>query len=467
MRKEIEGRLLVVAAAGLIVSIACLYALENLVLLVAGFLMLSGPEPGKRISGPQAAYLIGAFLAVLRPPMPRAEPILEPRPFAGEVRLLSMPRIGQARQVALVETPEGRMTISLPNGTEADLGDRFRVSGRIVPFSESAEQRWTREGAAGEIRPIVAERVAKGFWLFRLGSAMRRSFVDFAHGVLPPDAAAFVTAVCFNQDQDLRPETVDALRSTGTIHIVTTSGLHAMLLAWMAGLLLERLLVPRRIRMAAVMVLLFVYSAAAGFRPPTVRAASMGAMYCTASFWNRLADVMSAIAFAAIAILVLGGTENVLDPGFQVSFITATAIVLAFAAPAPWPKQVGPRAVRVAGEALRVSVVAWLASSPLIAYHFGQVSLIAVVANYMIVFVAPIVIGLSLAAWGLAGVVGWVGHVLMWPVKIASGYALAVVETLGALPYAALPTAPFSAYWLIAVYGGALLCWSPRARPSG
>lgn len=466
MRREIEGRPLVVAAAGLIAAISCLYALENFVLLIFLFAWLSGPEPGKRVSRAQTAYLVGAFLAVLRPPIERAEPIRAPHPFAGEVRLLSMPRIGQARQVALVETARGRLTLSLPNWMEASLGDRFRVSGRLVPFSESTEDRWTREGAAGEIRPIVSDRISQGPWLFRIGSTMRRSFVGFADGSLPPEAAAFVTAVCFNQDQDLPPQTVEALRNTGTIHLVSTSGLHAMLLAWMAGLLLERLLVPRRIRMAALMLLLFVYSAAAGFRPPTVRAATMGAMYCSASFWNRVPDVLSAIAFAAIAILVLGGTEKVLDPGFQISFVTATALVLAFSAPPPWPSQLGPRVLRIAGEALRVSIVAWLASAPLIAYHFGQVSLVAVVANYLIVFVAPIVIGLGLAAWGLAGMVQALGTILLWPVKIVSGYALAIVEALGALPLAAVPLPPFSAYWLVLLYGAGLMMWRPRARPS-
>lgn len=457
---------MVIVAAGLLLGIAALYSLLNLTLLIAGFAFLSGPAAGRWISGPQAAFLIGVFLAVLRPPLDPAVPLREATFFRGEVRLLSMPRIGRTRQVALAETTQGRMTISLPNSTEAELGDRFRVSGRVVPFSESAEKRWTREGAAGEIRPIVAERIERGPWLFRVGSEMRRSFVAFAEGALPPAAAAFVTAVCFNQDQDLDPETVEALRATGTIHLVSTSGLHAMLLAWMVGLLLERLLVPRRIRMAAVMVLLFVYAAAAGFRPPTVRAASMGAMYCTASFWNRLPDVVSAIAFAAIAILVVGGAEHALDPGFQISFVTTIAIVLAFAAPRPWPREFGARVLRSAAEALRVSVVAWLASLPLIAYHFGQVSLVAVIANYLIVFVAPIVIGLSLSAWALAGVAEPLGAALMAPVQLVSGYSLSVVETLGALPFAAAPTPPFSAYWLVLLYGGALLIWSPRARPS-
>lgn len=90
---------------------------------------------------------------------------------------------------------------------------------------------------------------------------------------MSPEAAALVRSVCFNDDSDLTKSLRANLVDSGTVHIISTSGLHVALLSGILFGLFRKLPIPRWAQIALLAMILLLYVAAAGWRPPRVRRA--------------------------------------------------------------------------------------------------------------------------------------------------------------------------------------------------
>jgi hypothetical protein len=97
--------------------------------------------------------------------------------------------------------------------------------------------------------------------------------------------------------------------------------------------------------------------------------------------------------------------------------------------------------------------------SPFILYVMGQISLIGVVVNILVLPFIPITM-LFVFLTGAAGfiwyplsvVVGWGSHLLL-------SYELFMVTNFARIPYAALQIPPFSGWWVAGFYAVFVVGW--------
>ncbi|MFA9461550.1 DNA internalization-related competence protein ComEC/Rec2 [Thiohalorhabdus methylotrophus] len=222
-------------------------------------------------------------------------------------------------------------------------------------------------------------------------------------------AAPLARALTVGKRDRLAPETWTVLQATGTAHLVAISGLHV---GWVAFLLFlvtryawgrlpgAALLVPApRFAAVAALVGATAYALLAGLSLPTQRALIMVAVGLGAWLLGRPFHFPRALAMAALLVL-LWSPDSLLGPGFWLSFTAVGAIGLLLSGPgAGWDRWRRAAAVQLA-------VVA--AVSPWLAYWFGQVSLVAPLANavaipYFSFVVVPLgLVGALAAVLGLA-----------------------------------------------------------------
>ncbi|HRF59441.1 MAG TPA: ComEC/Rec2 family competence protein [Fimbriimonadaceae bacterium] len=458
MRREIEGRPLLIFSFGLVGGIATWYGWWHL---------LAVPIAAGALSNASLRWTLvaGVGLGLLSRPVVSASLLVESKPFAGEVVLLEMPRDTAFGVRVLAGTDFGRVALSLPKASPAVLGERLAVRGELRPLSEASELTWRRKGAFADLRTSSARSLGGGAVPWRWGLAVRRSFVEFVTRVLPQDSASVIDAICFNQDGELEPAMSERLRRSGIIHIVSTSGLHVMMLAAMLLFLFSRLPIPRTGQLVLVTAILLVYIAAAGLRPPAMRALLMTVVFLAAYRFDREGDGLSALALAAIVTLLVS-PEGVVDPGLHLSFTIMAALVL-FWERRPIVAKTAWGAVVAGARALgSSSLVAFVASAPLLAYHFGQVSLMAIVGNLLVAPVLPFLIGGALLAWVVGGVWFTGGVGVLIATSGLAGWIRLVADTLGSFEGTVIHVPPFSGYWLIPIYGCMVLLWQPIARPA-
>lgn len=173
---------------------------------------------------------------------------------------------------------------------------------------------------------------------------------------------------------------IDAYSNTGTIHILSVSGLHVGVFVWLLGFFFNKYLPSWRIsRFTMVLFFVWIYGLISGMSPPVMRCAIMFSIIELGILLDRKVNILNLIAGAAYLILLFD-TRMLFDLGYQLSFLAMTGIVLLhqpiyskiILENAVWDKIWG----MFCG-----TFSAWLFTFPIILFNFHKISLLGNLAN--------------------------------------------------------------------------------------
>ena len=201
---------------------------------------------------------------------------------------------------------------------------------------------------------------------------------------MAPGHAALLRGMVLGQDERIGEGVREDFRASGLAHLLAVSGQNVMLLAALALPFLVLAGAGLRARLAVLAGLIALYIPLAGAGPSLQRAGVMGLAGIAAMAASRPASRSYALLLAAAATLAWNPRAWA-DPGWQLSF-AAVAGILALGPPLQRRRcaarqtscALEPRPVRVVAAGLAdgaaVTVAATVATAPLLAHHFGQVS---------------------------------------------------------------------------------------------
>ena len=370
---------------------------------------------------------------------------------------------------------------SQPRG-ELRAGQRWRFTlrlrqphGNLNPHGFDYELQLFEQGvrATAYVRDAPAPELlhrAAGFPIERLRQRVR----DAIEASVPDRRAAGVLVALSVGDQGaIEREDWDLYRNTGIAHLVSISGLHITMFAWLAGGAIGRLW--RRSRRAALWL-------------PAPLAARWGGLVCATAYavfsgWGvpsqRTIWMLAVVTLSQtlgvrwpwlLVLLLAGVVVTAIDPwalmqaGFWLSFVAVgllmassprspenegAAVVSPIAEPGwrGWPR----RAWAAVRADLRTQVIATIGLTPLTLVFFQQVSVIGFAANLVAIPLITLVIT-PLALLGIAVVPLWAAGA--WVVQLLN----AMLGGLAALPGAVwlVPVAPVWAQ-LAGLIGAVLL----------
>lgn len=318
--------------------------------------------------------------------------------------------------------------------------------------------------------------------------AGRRGIRRFLERVFEPDTGALLKALVLGDRSGLTSEARDRFVAVGMAHVLSISGLHVGMLS-LAVYFLCRVLAGRSTwlllrfpvhKLAALGSLapVLVYTAVAGSRIPTVRAAIMIVLYQVAVLGGRNASLFRSLALAAlVAALVWPGA--IMEASFQLSFMAVLSIaggirIFRGNSSAHPPEAPGngmwQRYRATVLLAVLVPVFAALGTGPLVAYHFGILSLVGFIANPLLVpLVGFLIVPAGLLIGFLCLSVPAVSTLLAAAVEPPVALFLWSVDLLAGLPWAAVSFPRFGwtmvgvGYVLIAMAAGCAARFLPRA----
>jgi competence protein ComEC len=204
--------------------------------------------------------------------------------------------------------------------------------------------------------------------------------------------AGLAGALALGARGGLAPGDEETLRAAGLAHLLAVSGLNLVMVAALAFGGVRRILLraaptalgdPRRKALAGAWLAALAYAAMTGWEVSVRRAFAFLSVACLALVLRRPVAAAQVVAAAGLAVLA-AEPGALFEPGAQLSFAAAAALLLARASDAT-PERVGERGVArlrsLAGAGLRTSATALAATVPLAALHFGRVAPAALVAN--------------------------------------------------------------------------------------
>ena len=281
--------------------------------------------------------------------------------------------------------------------------------------------------------------------------------------------AGIVAALATGDQNVIERADWDVFRATGVAHLMSISGLHITMFAWLAAALVGALwrrggrlclwLPAPHAALIGGVLLATAYALFSGWGVPAQRTvlmlATVAALRLAGLRWPWWLTWL-----LACAVVLAFDPWALLQAGFWLSFV-AVGVLFATDPGAAGARQTGPRARFV--HFLREQGVVTLALTPLSLLLFGQASVVGLAANLLAIpWVTLVVTPLSLLG------------VLWPPLWTAAAWALAplaaLLQAMAAWPFAsvAVPAAPL-ALGMAAVAGGVLLAlrWPWPLRLAG
>lgn len=255
-------------------------------------------------------------------------------------------------------------------------------------------------GATGYVRP--GPRECLGARVFEAGPLLERARHALREGMTRATGglpyAGVLVALALGDQGSIPADQWQVFTRTGVNHLMSISGLHVTMMGALAALgagwawgrisCLRRHIARPDLAMGAGLAAALAYALLAGFEVPARRTVLMLAVAAGAS-WVRAGAGPGAVVGAALLVVVATDPLAVVAPGFWLSFGAVCAMVLAV------ERAVGPWAWLVQWG--RLQWVLFVALAPALAALFGQVSMVAPLANAVAVpVVSFVVVPLSL-----------------------------------------------------------------------
>jgi len=198
---------------------------------------------------------------------------------------------------------------------------------------------------------------------------------------------SIVAALIYGFRNNLDEDTIRTFTNTGTIHVLSVSGMHVAVLFGFLSLVFRYIPWPLMLNWMPVVITFFViwlYAFIAGLDPPIVRAAIMISFVLFAQYFKRNSSTLNALVAAATVILLLS-PRAVTNVGFQLSFLAVLGMILFLPI---FEKMIVAKnpVLRFFRDTIGISIAAQILTTPLTLYYFGQFPAYFLLANLLVDF---------------------------------------------------------------------------------
>lgn len=324
----------------------------------------------------------------------------ETESFAFEGVVVDYPDVRSDR-IKLTVKPDqldGLVLITLDRYPEYSYGTRLRVRGMLqVPavFEDFSYEAYLRRYGVDSVmyQPWV-EVIGDegGFFLWRGLYFMKSRVEERLNLLFTEPHASFVAGLLLGSRRGIPPAVMEEFNATGLTHIIAISGYNITLIILFISSLFQFLSKRAQIIIASCTIIVFV--GFVGATAAVARASIMGLLGLWAIWFGRISEVTRLLAFTAGGMCAWNPFILVDDVGFHLSFAATCGLVYTTS----WVESV-LKAVRLYDkipslfsirEALVTTLAAQTFATPVLIVHFERLSLIAPIANVLVVSLIPL-----------------------------------------------------------------------------
>jgi competence protein ComEC len=206
------------------------------------------------------------------------------------------------------------------------------------------------------------------------------------------DAAALASTLILGYRADLNKEIIEAYSKTGTMHVLSVSGMHVGIVFLVLSILLRPLDKNKALILLRILLMItaiWFYSMISGFSSPVCRAALMISFVVIGKALKRNQNSYNLIAISAF-FLLLFNPFYLFDVGFQLSYLAVCGLVY-FHPKIYHTLYFENKFADYFWSYCALSIAAQLATFPLGLYYFHQFPLYFLISNLLIVLPVTII----------------------------------------------------------------------------
>lgn len=292
----------------------------------------------------------------------------------------------------------------------------------------------------------------KGNLLVYHAIASRQRMIDKLETYLTDKRAlSIVSALVLGYRQNMEEEVTKVFTDTGTVHVLSVSGLHVGIVFAVFSALLFWMNINLKMKFVKgilLIVLVWLYALITGFSPPVLRAAIMITFTLITLHFVKDGNIYNTIAASALMLLFFN-PNFIMNIGFQLSYLAVIAIIYLY----PILRDaftIKNRVLRALWNYSALSIAAQLITFPLVMYYFNNFPLYFLPANLFIIFPATLIVYLGFAVLVVPG--GILSSVIAAILETLTLFSKNTLEHLARLPFATLTGLSLSPWAVFFIY---------------
>ncbi|MFA5155374.1 MAG: ComEC/Rec2 family competence protein [Patescibacteria group bacterium] len=293
------------------------------------------------------------------------------------------------------------------------------------------------------------------------GKQRLKSMIDAS---LPEPSAGLADAILLGYRRTVNRSDLDIFARVGLSHLIAISGSHITILSAMIINFFLALGFSRRWTTRLVFIFLIAYPLITGLAASAVRSAIMGGLAFLAVYYGRANSLIRALVFSAAVMLAFNPRLLRDDIGFQLSFLALLGIIYLYplgramirhlTAGLGWP--MGRQNIITALlDTANLTMSCQLAILPVALINFHQLSLIAPLANILVLWTFPPLLASLIGGLLLSAILPALSPFWFLPAYLLLKFIFVVSGLLAAPSLAAVNVDWFN-WWCGAEYYGLL-----------
>jgi competence protein ComEC len=344
-----------------------------------------------------------------------------------------------------VDTSVGTVLVRADRFTEVVYGDRIRATGKVaLPDSFETDSGRTfnypmyllAHGVTHTMSFAQVEVVAhdEGTYVIARLLKLKQWLVGGMHAALPEPESSLLAGLLIGEKRGLGEDLTESFRRAGVIHIIVLSGYNVALVINTVREVCARVL-SRNVALGTSGVVAILFMLMTGASETAIRATLMALVVLLAKALYRPADGLRILLLVAAGMAVWNPYLVLFDLSYQLSILATLGLILFSEPLIPYLTWLRYKTLI---EIVSTTIATQIAVLPLLVFSVGQVSLVSLVANVLILLPIPY----AMLAGFIASLVALVSPTLALPFSAVTyvilHYIIEVSVLLGSLPFASI-----------------------------
>lgn len=206
------------------------------------------------------------------------------------------------------------------------------------------------------------------------------------------DAKAVASTLILGYRENLDKHLLSTYSNTGTMHVLSVSGMHVAIVAVLLNLMLSFMNRKQQLKIIKAVIiisLIWFYALITGLAPSVTRAALMISFVLIARAKSRSINIFNVLAVSAFVIL-LHNPFALMNVGFQLSYIAVGGLIYLYPKVQSWYQPKNKILIAI-WSVMAVSISAQIATAPFSLFYFHQFPVYFVLSNVFIVLPATLI----------------------------------------------------------------------------
>lgn len=212
------------------------------------------------------------------------------------------------------------------------------------------------------------------------------------------DAAALASTLILGYRANLSKDVISAYSKTGTMHVLSVSGMHVAIVFVVLAFLMRPLTRHSRLKYVSAYIIIgaiWFYALITGFSPPVCRAAMMLSFVVLGKALNKDLNTYNLLAISAFFLLIYN-PYSLVDVGFQLSYLAVIGLI--YLQPKIYHLLfLRNKILDYLWSYSALSISAQLATFPISIYYFHQFPLYFLVSNMVVVLPVALIMYAGIA----------------------------------------------------------------------